>query len=415
MAPPEWSPLRQNHCKTVVFQLTVSKTKENKCVPCPSGPKPIQNHCISLRRLTSISSHDGNCIQSFSFIFFYFLHFLSIYFIFFVFFLSFSFYSMGAQNLIFFGLNFVTISRLSSCVKNQFFGPSRGGKNNPFGPSFLFFSSLFSLFFSFFFFLFHFLAFSSIFFHFLNFLTFSFIFFHFSFSFIFFHFLTFSFIFFHFLSFYQFLTFSFIFFHFFNVFTFSFIFFNFSFSFIFFHVLAFSFYFLSFSFIFFQIFFQIFFHFLSLFFHFFSYNRRCEFCAAEPGTGGYSVVLENEQVRSDRPAACKIISGSEGACLHNCLYIVLQRSPFVFWPLVASFDLNDNASDAFVAYPATYFNRREFVEHCASIDALKIFSSKFVNIDGASPERPRTPAKAEHGLPLYLAQAMACTCRVPRF
>ena len=84
---------------------------------------------------------------SFSFIFihlsFIFFHFLSFSFIFFHF-LSFSFifsFSMPllcAQNLIFLGLNFVTISLDSSYVKNQYLGPSSGGRY-PLGPLFLFF------------------------------------------------------------------------------------------------------------------------------------------------------------------------------------------------------------------------------------------------------------------------------------
>ena len=124
-------------------------------------------------------------VLSFSFIFFYFLafsciffhflsfsciffHFLSFSFIFFVFFLSFSFSLSGAQNLIFFFfLTFVTISRLSSYVKNHFWAVSRG---TPLGPLF-FFPPL--VFFSFSFIVLHFLSFSCIFFHF----SFSFIFF----------------------------------------------------------------------------------------------------------------------------------------------------------------------------------------------------------------------------------------------
>ena len=53
-------------------------------------------------------------------------------------FLSFSLSLLGAQNLIFFGLNFVTISLDSSYVKNQFLGPSRV-VGAPVGPRFLFF------------------------------------------------------------------------------------------------------------------------------------------------------------------------------------------------------------------------------------------------------------------------------------
>ena len=115
---------------------------------------------------------------SFSFIFFHFpsfsiifFHFLTCYFIFYHFlsfsiifyhfqsfsfiFLSFSLSLLGAQNMIFLCLNFVTISLDSSYVKNQFFGPISGGRY-PFGPSFPFFSYFFStaffltIFFSFF-------------------------------------------------------------------------------------------------------------------------------------------------------------------------------------------------------------------------------------------------------------------------
>ena len=67
--------------------------------------------------------------QFFIFMFFHFLpvstsffQFLSISLIFFHF-LSFYFSCLGAQNLIFVGLNFVTISLDSSCVKNQCFNP----------------------------------------------------------------------------------------------------------------------------------------------------------------------------------------------------------------------------------------------------------------------------------------------------
>ena len=61
-------------------------------------------------------------IFSHLFHFFHFLHFPPFSFIFFHF-LSFSL--LGAQNLFFLGLNFVTISLDSSYVKNQFLGPSR--------------------------------------------------------------------------------------------------------------------------------------------------------------------------------------------------------------------------------------------------------------------------------------------------
>ena len=65
-------------------------------------------------------------------------------------FLSFSLSLLGAQNLIFLGLNFVTISLDSSNVRNQFLGPSRV-VGNPFGPSFPFFfpTTFFSRFLSF--------------------------------------------------------------------------------------------------------------------------------------------------------------------------------------------------------------------------------------------------------------------------
>ena len=81
--------------------------------------------------------------HSCSFIFFHVLscssfHVLSLSFIFFHFHsLSFSLSLLGAQNLIFLGLNFVTISLDSSDVKNQFWDPSREG--TPLGPPFLFF------------------------------------------------------------------------------------------------------------------------------------------------------------------------------------------------------------------------------------------------------------------------------------
>ena len=72
---------------------------------------------------------------SFSFIFF---HFLSFSFIFFYFL---SLFLLGAQNLFFLGLNFVTISIDSSYVKNQFWGPSRVvpfGLSFPYVPPFFF-------------------------------------------------------------------------------------------------------------------------------------------------------------------------------------------------------------------------------------------------------------------------------------
>ena len=63
----------------------------------------------------------------------------------------------GAQNLIFLGLNFVTISLDSCHVKNQFLGPSRVVKETPLGPLLPFFSFLFfSRFFVFFLLFFHF-------------------------------------------------------------------------------------------------------------------------------------------------------------------------------------------------------------------------------------------------------------------
>ena len=62
-------------------------------------------------------------------------------------FLSFSLSWLGAQNLFFFGLNFVTISHDSSSVKNQFLHPSRVvGVGTPLGPLFLFFVLFFSRF-----------------------------------------------------------------------------------------------------------------------------------------------------------------------------------------------------------------------------------------------------------------------------
>ena len=80
------------------------------------------------------------------------LHFSTFFFIFFVFhffhsfiffnLLSFSFSLLGAQNLIFWGLNFVTISRDNSHVKNQCLGPSISG-DVPLWPSFPFFPPFF--------------------------------------------------------------------------------------------------------------------------------------------------------------------------------------------------------------------------------------------------------------------------------
>ena len=61
----------------------------------------------------------------FHFSFCSFFHFFIFLLIFLFHFLSFSFSLLGAQNLIFFGLNFITISLDNSCVKNQFLGPSR--------------------------------------------------------------------------------------------------------------------------------------------------------------------------------------------------------------------------------------------------------------------------------------------------
>ena len=101
-----------------------------------------------------------------------FFHFLSFSFIFFVF--------VGCSKSDFFlGLNFVTISLDSSCVKNSFWGPSR--VVTPLGPLFLFFLLFFSRFFLSFFLLFifsFFLIFCS-FLHFLIFHVFHFLFFHF--------------------------------------------------------------------------------------------------------------------------------------------------------------------------------------------------------------------------------------------
>ena len=109
--------------------------------------------------------------RSFSFMFFHvlscsfiFFHFLSFSFIFFHFlpfsfifchFLLYSFFLSGAQNLIFFGLNFDTISLDNSYVKNQFFGPISGGR--PLGPLFFFFllfCPVFCFFLAFYFFIF---------------------------------------------------------------------------------------------------------------------------------------------------------------------------------------------------------------------------------------------------------------------
>ena len=85
---------------------------------------------------------------SFSFMFF---HFLSFFFHFSFIFLSFSFIFfhflsfslLGAQNLFFLGLNFVTISLDVSHVKNQFLGPSRVVKETPSGPLLPFFPTFF--------------------------------------------------------------------------------------------------------------------------------------------------------------------------------------------------------------------------------------------------------------------------------
>ena len=136
--------------------------------------------------------------------------------------LSFFFFSLlGAQNLFFSGLNYETISRLSSYIKNEFLKPSRRVPH----------WALFSFFFLFFFFsciFFYFLTFSYIFSYFSHFVIFSFIFFRFlffcfifSFSFIFIHFLIFV----NFLLFFcLFLSFSLIFFHFLSFLLFTFIF-----------------------------------------------------------------------------------------------------------------------------------------------------------------------------------------------
>ena len=115
--------------------------------------------------------------SSFSVMFF---HVLSCSFMFFHV-LSFSFSLLGAQNLIFSGLNFVTISLDRSHVKKQFWGPSR--VVHPFGPSFPFFPPFFSPVFFFFFFcflFFHVFSFFVHFFIFLNFLMFFIFFLHFS-------------------------------------------------------------------------------------------------------------------------------------------------------------------------------------------------------------------------------------------
>ena len=79
--------------------------------------------------------------NNFSFFHFSFFHFLSFSFIFFNL-LSFSLSLLGAQNLIFLGLNFVTLTRDSSHVKNQFLGPS-WVVGTPLGPLFLFFQLFF--------------------------------------------------------------------------------------------------------------------------------------------------------------------------------------------------------------------------------------------------------------------------------
>ena len=78
----------------------------------------------------SMFFHSLSC----SFMFFIFFHFLS--FSFFSFFFFFFFLS-GAQNLIFLGLNFVTISFNFSVKKNNFSAGLEGGVvNNPFEASF---------------------------------------------------------------------------------------------------------------------------------------------------------------------------------------------------------------------------------------------------------------------------------------
>ena len=81
--------------------------------------------------------HVLSCPSMFVHVSFIFFHFLSCSFIF-CHFLLYSFFLSGAQNLIFFGLNFDTISLDSSYVKNQFLGPSRAAPP-PLGPLFLFF------------------------------------------------------------------------------------------------------------------------------------------------------------------------------------------------------------------------------------------------------------------------------------
>ena len=68
--------------------------------------------------------------------------------------LSFYFSLLGAQNMIFLGLNFVTISLDNSSKKKSIFRPVSGG-GTPFDPLFLFFLLFFSpVFFFFVFFLF---------------------------------------------------------------------------------------------------------------------------------------------------------------------------------------------------------------------------------------------------------------------
>ena len=78
----------------------------------------------------------------------------------------FSFSLLGAQNLIFLGLNFVTISLDSSYVKKQLIlathlggGRGEGGVKYPFGPSFPLFFLLFFVFFLAFFHFSHFCSF----------------------------------------------------------------------------------------------------------------------------------------------------------------------------------------------------------------------------------------------------------------
>ena len=99
----------------------------------------------------------------FIFLLFHFFHFF-IFSYFFILFHFFFFFVGCSKSDFFLGLDFVTISLDSSCVKNQFWGPSR--VVTPLSPLFLFFLLFFLPFFFFFFFFFifsHFLFISSFF------------------------------------------------------------------------------------------------------------------------------------------------------------------------------------------------------------------------------------------------------------